>query len=187
MSLPSLAHQASTHVFSVDNALVTLNSRTHRLNESLPALLLVTTTCDDPEVLRRIAHDLVVDRLAACAQLTGPAESTYVWQSKLEQAKEWVLTLKTTGLLWSRVKQAIQERHSYDVPEIIGTPITAVARAMPGGCAGNWIPPTHEDMARFSPSGNIAATSTGETGLDQRLEVPGPQPNKYRRANEGDV
>ena len=99
------------------------------MNESHPALLLVTTTCDDPEVLRRIAHDLVVERLAACAQLLGPAESTYVWQSKLEQTSEWLLVIKTSSLLWSQVQQAIQDRHSYDVPEIIGTPITAVSEA----------------------------------------------------------
>ena len=55
------------------------------------------------------------------------------------------------------------------------------------GFMGNWIHQPHEHVAPVSPSDNHAAAPTGETGLDQRLEVPGHQPNEYCETDDGDI
>jgi periplasmic divalent cation tolerance protein len=48
-------------------------------------------------VAERIAVELVDLRLAACAQVSGPMQSTYRWEGKIENAEEWLCTAKTSG------------------------------------------------------------------------------------------
>ena len=83
----------------------------------------VHTTIDSQEAAQKIAESLVAKRLAACVQISGPITSIYWWQGKMEQAQEWVCTAKTQKQLYSQLEQAIQEVHSYDVPEILATEI----------------------------------------------------------------
>jgi periplasmic divalent cation tolerance protein len=65
----------------------------------------------------------VEERLAACAQVTGPISSTYRWQGKVQQASEWYCHLKTTVERLPALEARIRELHPYDVPEIIAVPI----------------------------------------------------------------
>ena len=58
-------------------------------------------------------------RLAACAQVSGPVQSTYWWKGELATAEEWVCTFKTTGLLTEALARRLREVHSYEVPEIL--------------------------------------------------------------------
>ena len=51
--------------------------------------------------------------------LVQPVESIYRWQGKIEEAQEWLLLIKTTGAAFERVRDAIKELHSYDLPECI--------------------------------------------------------------------
>jgi periplasmic divalent cation tolerance protein len=71
-----------------------------------------------------IARALVEAKLAACASIT-PITSVYTWQSQLCQAQEWQLSIKTKRSCFDALKQRVTELHSYDVPEIIATPIEA--------------------------------------------------------------
>ncbi len=63
-------------------------------------------------------------RLAACAQVSGPITSTYWWQDEVTTSDEWVCVLKTRADLFGALARALREAHSYDVPEIVATPIT---------------------------------------------------------------
>ncbi len=83
----------------------------------------VHTTIDSQEAAQKIAESLVAKRLAACVQISGPITSVYWWQGKMEQAQEWVCTAKTQKQLYSQLEQAIQEIHTYDVPEILATEV----------------------------------------------------------------
>jgi periplasmic divalent cation tolerance protein len=80
---------------------------------------LVLTTAGSKEEAQRIARTLVERRLAACVNLVQRVESVYRWQGKVEEAEEWLLLIKTTGAAFGRVRDAIQELHSYDLPECI--------------------------------------------------------------------
>jgi periplasmic divalent cation tolerance protein len=83
----------------------------------------VTTTFPDETVARRCAATLVGERLAACAQVTGPIESTYRWDGQIETATEWYGHFKTTVARASRLRARLREIHPYDTPEIIVVPI----------------------------------------------------------------
>jgi len=85
----------------------------------------VHTTIDSKEAAQKIAETIVSKRLAACVQVSGPITSIYWWQGKIEQAEEWVCTAKTEKDLYSLLEQAIKETHTYDVPEILVTPVVA--------------------------------------------------------------
>jgi periplasmic divalent cation tolerance protein len=83
----------------------------------------VTTTFPDETIARRAAAALVGERLAACAQVTGPIESTYRWDGQIETAREWYTHFKTTAPRASQLQARLREMHPYDTPEIIVVPI----------------------------------------------------------------
>ena len=80
---------------------------------------LVLTTCGSPEEARRIAHELVERRLAACVNIVPQIESVYRWKDEVETAAEWLLLIKTTADVFERLRDAIGKLHSYDVPECV--------------------------------------------------------------------
>ncbi|MGA6986780.1 MAG: divalent-cation tolerance protein CutA [Terriglobales bacterium] len=80
---------------------------------------LVLTTCGSLEEARSIAHTLVQRQLAACVNIVPQIESVYRWQGKIESATEWLLVIKTTLDVFARVRDALGELHSYELPECI--------------------------------------------------------------------
>jgi len=66
-------------------------------------------------------------RLAACAQVAGPVVSTFWWEGDLERAEEWLLMLKLPAARYQELADFLTQRHSYDEPEIVATPIVAGA------------------------------------------------------------
>lgn len=87
--------------------------------------LQVTTTIDSQEDAQTLARAVVEARLAACAQVSGPIDSTYWWEGALDTDREWVCSMKTTEQLFEALVEFITENHGYETPEIIATPITA--------------------------------------------------------------
>jgi periplasmic divalent cation tolerance protein len=86
--------------------------------------LQVFTTIDRSADAEKISKLLVKKRLVACAQVLGPITSTYWWEGKMEESKEFLLLLKTKERLFPQVETVIKENHPYDVPEIVAVPIT---------------------------------------------------------------
>ncbi len=84
---------------------------------------LVFTTAGSNEEARKIARALVERRLAACVHIVPQVRSIYRWEGKLNEAQEWLLVIKTTARVFERVRDAIRELHSYDLPECISTSI----------------------------------------------------------------
>lgn len=85
----------------------------------------VSVTAADADEAHRLGSMAVEARLAACAQVSGPIASTYWWEGDVTTATEWVCVLKTTAAQLSPLVEALRGAHSYDVPEIIATPIVA--------------------------------------------------------------
>lgn len=84
----------------------------------------VSTTTDSREAAEALASSAVEARVAACAQVVGPIKSTYWWQGKIDQAEEYLILYKTPNDTVEALQEHILGHHSYDVPEIIRTPIT---------------------------------------------------------------
>ena len=84
---------------------------------------IVLTTAGSEEEARRIANQLVERRLAACVNIVPRIESIYRWKDKVQEAEELLLVIKTTEAAFARVRDAIAELHSYDVPECIALAI----------------------------------------------------------------
>jgi periplasmic divalent cation tolerance protein len=79
----------------------------------------VLTTAGSQEEAKKIAHALVERRLAACVNIVPQIESVYRWQGIVDTATEWLLIIKTQARAFERVRDAIQELHSYDLPECV--------------------------------------------------------------------
>ena len=89
----------------------------------------VTTTVESAEAAERIGRVLLDERLAACIQIQGPITSIYRWQGAVEQAAEWYCHVKTMRVHTDAVIARIRALHSYDTPEVIAVPLTAVLPA----------------------------------------------------------
>src|SRR5437870_9068884 len=87
--------------------------------------LLVVSTTGSKANADEIAEALVERRLAACVNIVPRIESVYRWQGKVERADEYLLLIKTIKPQFERVRAAIAELHSYDLPECIALPIEA--------------------------------------------------------------
>ncbi|MFP6666132.1 MAG: divalent-cation tolerance protein CutA [Pirellulales bacterium] len=89
------------------------------------AAICVYTTTDSEQQASSIAQSLVEQRLAACAQISGPIRSVYWWQGRVDSSQEWVCAVKTTPERYTTVEAAIRAVHNYDEPEIVAVPIVA--------------------------------------------------------------
>lgn len=87
------------------------------------SLVHLQTTAATKAEAEKIAQALLAARLAACVQITGPIESHYHWQGKIEQAAEFLCLIKTDQKLFAAVEKVIKDNHSYELPEIIALPI----------------------------------------------------------------
>lgn len=93
MNIPERTHRASTD----DNTL-----------QSIYAY-----TCDPP----RTPHD---GRMYVCTQ---GVESLYTWNGKVEMDNELMLMAKTQTSLVEQVAKHVEDKHPYDVPEVIAVPV----------------------------------------------------------------
>lgn len=83
---------------------------------------IVLTTTGTREEAGKIARSLVERRLAACVNVVE-TESVYRWKEAVESAEEWLLLIKTTAEAFAQVQAAIQDLHTYDLPECVVLPI----------------------------------------------------------------
>ena len=89
-------------------------------------LVIVTTTLPTEEAAEILATQLVEEKLAACVQVSGPIESTYLWEGAIERAEEWYCHCKAPAERRDALMARIKELHPYEVPEIIALSTEAV-------------------------------------------------------------
>ncbi len=89
---------------------------------------IVATTTDTHDAASALARSAVEARLAACAQVCGPIESTYRWDGTVEVASEYQVLFKTPAARVPALQQHILSHHAYDLPEVI---VTAVLDGSP--------------------------------------------------------
>ena len=90
----------------------------------MPDALVVLVTVGSESEAETIATALLDERLAACVNIGGPIRSLYRWQGRIADDREWQLVIKTRSDLFDALADRVRVLHSYDVPEIIGLPVT---------------------------------------------------------------
>lgn len=89
-----------------------------------PEHVIVTSTTGSEQTARALAAGAIDAKLGACAQLVGPITSVYRWKGAVQTEPEWRVEIKTAADRVAALTEYIKANHSYDVPEIIATPIT---------------------------------------------------------------
>ena len=84
---------------------------------------MVITTADSAEAAEQLAMGIVEARVGACAQVVGPIKSVYWWEGAVQSEQEWQVWIKTTTARLEALTAYIQANHSYDVPEVVATPV----------------------------------------------------------------
>ncbi|MDR1532401.1 MAG: divalent-cation tolerance protein CutA [Clostridiales bacterium] len=82
----------------------------------------VTTACANDGEAEKIAAVLLERKLAACVQML-PVNSHYVWKDEICADKEVLLLIKCRRENYAGIERAILENHSYELPEILLTPV----------------------------------------------------------------
>jgi periplasmic divalent cation tolerance protein len=89
----------------------------------------VLVAAGSEEQATQIAHTLVSERLAACANIVSPIRSVYRWNDEVQTDTEHLLIIKTRANLVAKVAARVKELHSYEVLEVIALPILAGAKS----------------------------------------------------------
>lgn len=81
--------------------------------------LVVVTTVGTEEEANRLARELVARRHSCCVNILPIQRSVYRWQGEICEDSEFMLLVKTLDEEYEKVEAAIQELHSYELPEIL--------------------------------------------------------------------
>ena len=85
-------------------------------------ILLIRVNCPDQAVALHIGESVVRAKLAACANVEGPADSIYWWDGELQREEEWVLVLKAPADNWADIESRVIDLHPQDTPAILAIP-----------------------------------------------------------------
>jgi periplasmic divalent cation tolerance protein len=85
----------------------------------IDSILLGLSTFPDVETARKIAHQLVTERFAACANILPGIESVYWWKEKVETGNEVLVFFKLSVDRQADFETKLRSLHPYDVPEIV--------------------------------------------------------------------
>lgn len=89
---------------------------------------IVLTTVGDRKEAEELAWALLERKLAACVNVVA-VTSIFKWKGELEQQQEHLLVIKTSAAAFERVRDAIKELNSYELPECIQITIEAGSEA----------------------------------------------------------
>ncbi len=88
--------------------------------------MLILTTADSDALAERIAISLVESGDAACVSIVAGLRSIYRWEGKVCNEKELLLLIKSTAERFESVRAHVRRLHSYEVPEVIALPVSAI-------------------------------------------------------------
>jgi periplasmic divalent cation tolerance protein len=91
--------------------------------------VLVLCTCPDRKSAAAVTTAVLAEKLAACVNRLGDVQSMYHWEGRLEKDEEFLLLIKTTARQFPSLEELIRRLHPYEIPEIIGLPLTIGSQA----------------------------------------------------------
>ena len=69
--------------------------------------------------IKKLAQELIENKLIVCANVINKVQSIYQWQGKIESAEEQIVIFKTHKKLKSKAMRFILQKHPYDVPVVL--------------------------------------------------------------------
>ena len=84
---------------------------------------IVFVTVPDQAVGEKIAHALIDERLASCANLIPGLVSIYQWEGRRHREPEVLMVIKTRVDRFESLKERVLQLHPYQCPEIVSVPI----------------------------------------------------------------
>lgn len=96
--------------------------------DQLEPVTVVVTSVGTEQQAVEISEELIARRLATCINIVPCLRSIYRWKGKVCEDTEYLLLIKTPSSYFERVSEAIRELHSYELPEILGLPVSAAER-----------------------------------------------------------
>ncbi len=92
-------------------------------NSRMTDKIVVLNTCGSEAEAERLARLLVDQHLAACVSIAPRLRSFYRWNGAVESSEEWLLLIKSSRAVFDRLRTALEQAHSYEVPEVLALPV----------------------------------------------------------------
>lgn len=141
----------------------------------------VRVACPSQAEAEQVAAALVAQRLAACVQITPGVRSIYRWSDNVEVATESVAMATSRADLFDRLTARVTELHSYDVPEIVASPITQLSAPYAEWLAGALLEPGEDPT---SPAAHLEIERKFTLADDGLVPEPGQWPRVGQVTNE---
>lgn len=82
------------------------------------------SACPNIEVAKRLANNIIDEKLAACVNIVPQVISIYEWEGKREQSDEYLLLMKTMQEQYEALQALIVQLHPYELPEVVAVRIS---------------------------------------------------------------
>lgn len=87
-------------------------------------MMLCIITVDKEETAEKIVDSLLDEHLIACGNIIPNVKSYFYWNNEKQNTNEVIVLLKTDKIKFPDLVKKIKELHPYELPEIIGIPIS---------------------------------------------------------------
>jgi periplasmic divalent cation tolerance protein len=87
-------------------------------------VIIALSTCPNPALGRVMAEEMVESGLAACVNLVPGAFSVYRWDGRVQTDEECLMVIKTTAGAFAKLRDWLQHRHPYELPELVVVRVT---------------------------------------------------------------
>ena len=74
----------------------------------MSGLLLIRVNVPDLACAEAVSEALVREKLAACANISGPVRACYVWDGELQREAEYLVWVKAPAPLWPRIEARVR-------------------------------------------------------------------------------
>jgi periplasmic divalent cation tolerance protein len=88
--------------------------------------LLIYTTCSSLNEAKCISEILLKHNLIACSNIYPSMISLYKWNNMIAEDQECTIIMKATEENFSEIEKQIKKFHSYEIPCIVGLPISQI-------------------------------------------------------------
>jgi periplasmic divalent cation tolerance protein len=88
---------------------------------------IVFITTGNREEAETIAMQLIESGSAPCINIISPCTSVYHWKGEVHHSEEALMIVKSRRSQFQALRELVERVHSYDVPEILAIPVSAVS------------------------------------------------------------